>query len=178
MKIRHLFVSTMAIAAIQLSTPVEACTNLIVGKAASVDGSVICTYNCDGYGFAGSMSRTPGGRHEPGEKIAIRGWGNNGQVRGYIDQVEYTYDVIGYINEKQVSIVETTFDGRLELQNPEGLLNYDTMMKLGLERSATAREAIIIMTDLLQEPSQYVIRTKPGSWKSWAKVQVVKVLYG
>ena len=151
MKIRHLFVSTMAIAAIQLSTPVEACTNLIVGKAASVDGSVICTYNCDGYGFAGSMSRTPGGRHEPGEKIAIRGWGNNGQVRGYIDQVEYTYDVIGYINEKQVSIVETTFDGRLELQNPEGLLNYDTMMKLGLERSATAREAIIIMTDLLQE---------------------------
>ncbi len=151
MRIKQLFVSILAIAAIQLFNPVKACTNLIVGKAASVDGSVICTYNCDGYGFAGSMSRTPGGRHEPGEKIAIRGWGNNGQVRGYIDQVEYTYDVIGYINEKQVSIVETTFDGRLELQNPEGLLNYDTMMQLGLERSATAREAIIIMTDLLQE---------------------------
>ena len=151
MRIRHLFVSMMAIAAIQLSTPAEACTNLIVGKAASVDGSVICTYNCDGYGFAGSMSRTPGGRHEPGEKIAIRGWGNNGQVRGYIDQVEYTYDVIGYINEKQVSIVETTFDGRLELQNPEGLLNYDTMIHLGLERASNARDAIIIMTDLLQE---------------------------
>jgi len=101
--------------------------------------------------FAGSMYRTPGGRHEPGEKIAIRGWGNNGAVKGYIDQVEYTYDVIGYINEKQVSIVETTFDGRLELQNPEGLLNYDTMIHLGLERAATARDAIIIMTDLLQE---------------------------
>ena len=151
MKIKNLFISMMAVAAIQLLTPAEACTNLIVGKAASVDGSVICTYNCDGYGFAGSMSRTPGGRHEPGEKIAIRGWGNNGQIRGYVDQVEYTYDVIGYINEKQVSIVETTFDGRLELQNPEGLLNYDTMMQLGLERSATAREAIIVMTDLLQE---------------------------
>ena len=151
MKIRHLFVSMMAIAAIQLTTPAEACTNLIVGKAASVDGSVICTYNCDGYGFAGSMSRTPGGRHEPGEIIAIRGWGNNGQVRGYIDQVEYTYDVIGYINEKQVSIVETTFDGRLELQNPEGLLNYDTMIHLGLERASNAHDAIIIMTDLLQE---------------------------
>lgn len=151
MRIKHLFVTMLALTAMHLTTPLEACTNLIVGKAASVDGSVICTYNCDGYGFAGSMSRTPGGRHEPGEKIAIRGWGNNGQVRGYIDQVEYTYDVIGYINEKQVSIVETTFDGRLELQNPEGLLNYDTMIQLGLQRAATARDAIIIMTDLLQE---------------------------
>ncbi|MBR1541773.1 MAG: C69 family dipeptidase [Bacteroidaceae bacterium] len=151
MRIKQLLVSMVAVAAINLPMPTEACTNLIVGKAASVDGSVICTYNCDGYGFAGSMYRTPGGRHEPGEKIAIRGWGNNGAVKGYIDQVEYTYDVIGYINEKQVSIVETTFDGRLELQNPEGLLNYDTMIHLGLERAATARDAIIIMTDLLQE---------------------------
>ena len=91
MRIRQLFLSMLALVALQLSTPVKACTNLIVGKNASVDGSVICTYNCDGYGFAGSMSRTPGGRHEPGEKIAIRGWGNNGAVRGYIDQVEYTW---------------------------------------------------------------------------------------
>ena len=150
MTIKHLFAAAMALVATSFSTPIEACTNLIVGKAASVDGSVICTYNCDGYGFAGSMSRTPGGRHEPGEKIAIRAWGR-GDVRGYVDQVEYTYDVIGYINEKQVSIVETTFDGRLELQNREGLLDYDTMIHLGLERAATARDAIIIMTDLLQE---------------------------
>ena len=150
MKLKQLFASMMALVAMQISMPAEACTNLIVGKNASVDGSVICTYNCDGYGFAGSMSRTPGGRHEPGEKIAIRSWGR-GDVRGYVDQVEYTYDVIGYINEKQVSIVETTFDGRLELQNREGLLDYDTMIHLGLERAATARDAIIIMTDLLQE---------------------------
>ena len=145
---RFLFslVATLALAV----TPSWACTNLIVGKAASVDGSVICTYNCDGYGFAGSMSRTPGGRHDKGEKIAVREWGR-GAVRGYIPQVEYTYDVIGNINEKQVCIVETTFDGRLELQNPEGLLDYFTMMHLGLERAATAREAIIIMTDLLQQ---------------------------
>ena len=140
---RFLFFLVTALA--MAVAPSRACTNLIVGKAASVDGSVICTYNCDGYGFAGSLSRTPGGRHEKGEKIA------RGAVRGYIPQVEYTYDVIGHINEKQVSIVETTFDGRLELQNPDGLLDYFTMMYLGLERAATAREAIIIMTDLLQE---------------------------
>ena len=145
------FISSVTLLVASLMTmPAWACTNLIVGKKASVDGSVICTYNCDGYGFAGSMYRTPGGRHESGEQIAIREWGR-GAVRGYIPQVEYTYSVIGYINEKQVSIVESTFDGRLELQNPEGLLDYDTMIHLGLERAASAREAIVIMTDLLQE---------------------------
>ena len=149
MKAKRLLSLLMAMTALAV-VPSWACTNLIVGKAASADGSVICTYNCDGYGFAGSLSRTPGGRHEKGEKIAVREWGR-GAVRGYIPQVEYTYDVIGHINEKQVSIVETTFDGRLELQNPDGLLDYFTMMYLGLERAATAREAIIIMTNLLQQ---------------------------
>ena len=120
MKAKRLLSLLVAMLALAVA-PSWACTNLIVGKAASVDGSVICTYNCDGYGFAGSLSRTPGGRHEKGEKIAVREWGR-GAVRGYIPQVEYTYDVIGHINEKQVSIVETTFDGRLELQNPDGLL--------------------------------------------------------
>jgi len=127
----------------------EACTNLIVGKNASTDGSVICTYNCDGYGFAGSMGYIPAGRHAKGEKIPIREWGS-GDIRGYVDQVEYTYSVVGHINEKQVCIVETTFDGRLELVNEEGYLDYDSMIKLGLERAATAREAIKIMTDLVE----------------------------
>ena len=149
MKTKLLLTILMAMLALA-AAPTWACTNLIVGKAASADGSVICTYNCDGYGFAGSLSHTPGGRHDKGEKIAIREWGR-GAVRGYIPQVEYTYNVIGHINEKQVSIVETTFDGRLELQNPEGLLDYFTLMYLGLERAATAREAIIVMTDLVQE---------------------------
>ena len=133
-----------------VTAPSWACTNLIVGKAASVDGSVICTYSCDGFGGVGSTYSIQGGKHEPGEMVAIRTWGS-GPIKGYIPQVEYTYNVIGYINEKQVSIVETTFDGRLELQNREGMLDYDTMIHLGLERSATAREAIKVMTDLLQE---------------------------
>ena len=127
-----------------------ACTNLIVGKNASVDGSVICTYTCDGFGFAGSLRSTPAGRHLPGEKVAIRTWGR-GPVRGYVDQVEYTYNVIGYINEKQVSIVETTFGGREELQNRDGILDYDSLIHLALERSATAREAIRVMAGLLAE---------------------------
>ena len=121
MKTKRFLFSLVAMLVLTVA-PSWACTNLIVGKAASADGSVICTYNCDGYGFAGSLSRTPGGKHEKDEMIAIREWGR-GAVRGYVPQVEYTYDVIGHINEKQVSIVETTFDGRLELQNPDGLLD-------------------------------------------------------
>ena len=127
-----------------------ACTNLIVGKKASADGSVICTYNCDGFGFAGSLFHTPAGRHAPGELIAIRGWGpvHEGQ---YVDQVDYTYNVVGFMNERQVTIVESTFDGRLELQNREGLLDYFSLMRLALQRSATAREAIAWMGTLVEK---------------------------
>ena len=139
-----------AIAALILSTPSEACTNLIVGKKASVDGSVICTYNCDGFGFASSLSYSAPGRHAPGEMIAIRGWGPNSQVH-YIPQAEYTYSVVGLMNEKQVSIVETTWDGRKELRNPEGWLGYFTLMNLALQRSASAREAIAVIHKLAQE---------------------------
>ena len=128
----------------------SACTNLIVGKKASADGSVMCTYNCDGFGFSGSLSLYPGGRHEPGELIAIHGWGppHDGQ---FVKQVEYTYNVVGLMNEKQLTIVETTFDGRLELVNNESLLDYFSLMRLALQRSSTAREAIKCMAELVEE---------------------------
>ncbi len=127
-----------------------ACTNLIVGKKASTDGSVMCTYNCDGFGFSGSLFYSPSGRHEPGELIEIRGWGPSHEGQ-YVKQVEYTYNVVGLMNEKQVTIVETTFDGRLILVNQEGLLDYFSLMRLALQRSATAREAIKCMAELVEE---------------------------
>ena len=130
--------------------PASACTNLIVGKKASADGSVMCTYNCDGFGFSGSLFYSPGGRHAAGEKIAIHGWGPTHEGR-YVDQVEYTYNVVGLMNEHQVTIVETTFDGRLELQNNDGLLDYFSLMRLALQRSATAREAIRCMAELMEQ---------------------------
>ena len=126
-----------------------ACTNLIVGKKASKDGSVMCTYNCDGFGFAGSLFHNPAGRHAAGEKIAIHGWGPTHEGR-FVEQVEFTYNVVGFMNEKQLTIVESTFDGRLELQNNEGLLDYFSLMRLALQRSSTAREAIACMSDLVE----------------------------
>ena len=127
-----------------------ACTNLIVGKKASTDGSVMCTYNCDGFGFAGSLFYSPPGRHEPGELIPIHGWGPSHEGQ-FVKQVDYTYNVVGLMNERQVTIVETTFDGRLELVNHEGLLDYFSLMRLALQRSATAREAIKCMAELVEE---------------------------
>ena len=158
-----------ALAALVLAIPSEACTNLIVGKKASVDGSIICTYNCDGFGFASNLSYSAPGRHAPGEMIAIRGWGPNSQVH-YIPQAEYTYAVVGLMNEKQVSIVETTWTGRKELRNPDGWLGYFTLMNLALQRSSTAREAIAVMHKLVQEygyndtGESFAVRDKDEAW--------------
>ena len=127
----------------------DACTNLIVGRAASADGSVICTYNCDTFGDTGWLTYSPAGAHAPGEKIAIRSFWHPDGIRGYVDQVPYTYGVIGYMNEKQLTILETTFGGREELVDPEGILDYDNVMQLALQRCATAREAILEMGRLM-----------------------------
>ena len=135
---------------LSVATGAMACTNLIVGKKASKDGSVMCSYNCDGFGFSGSLFYSPAGRHAKGEKIAIHGWGPQHEGR-YVDQVEYTYNVVGLMNERQLTIVETTFDGRLELQNREGLLDYFSLMRLTLQRAANAREAIKCMAELVEE---------------------------
>ena len=127
-----------------------ACTNLIVGKKASKDGSVMCSYNCDGFGFSGSLFYSPAGRHAKGERIAIHGWGPTHEGR-FVEQVEYTHNVVGLMNDQQVTIVETTFDGRLELVNPDGLLDYFSLMRLALQRASTAREAIKCMAELVDK---------------------------
>ena len=130
--------------------PAWACTNLIVGKKASVDGSVMCTYNCDGFGFAGSLFFSPAAHHAPGEKISIEGWGPSHPGQ-YVAQVEHTYGVVGLMNEHQLTIVETTFDGRLELVNRDGLFDYFSLMRITLQRARNAREAIRTMAQLVEE---------------------------
>jgi len=146
-----------------------ACTNLIVGKKASVDGSVMCTYNCDGFGFASPLTYSAPGRHAAGEQIPIRGFGPSGNGR-YVAQVDYTYGVVGLMNENQVTIVETTWDGREELRNPDGLLDYFTLMGIALQRSTNAREAIAVIHLLVQEygynstGENFVVADKDEAW--------------
>ncbi|MBD3331506.1 hypothetical protein GF356_01545 [candidate division GN15 bacterium] len=128
------------------SVPVWCCTNLLVTKGASDDGSVMITYTCDGR-FHPHLDRTPAADYPPGDSLAIKRWG--GEVKGWIDQVEHTYAVVNLINEHQLAISETTFDGRPELRNPDGLLHYWDLMQLALQRARTAREAIDVITDLV-----------------------------
>ena len=147
---KRFFILALSAAILAISVPSNACTNLIIGKKASADGSVICTYNCDGFGFASSLAYHRPGKHEPGEMIALRGFFPGSETH-YIPQAPYTYAVVGLMNEKQVSIVETTWGGRRELRNREGWLDYFTLMDLALQRSASAREAIAVMNNLVNE---------------------------
>jgi dipeptidase len=124
------------------------CTNFLVTRGASADGSVMITYTCDGE-FHPRLERIPAADHEPGEVHEIRHW--DGELAGTIPQVPHTWAVVGLMNEHQVAIGETTFDGREELRNPDGLLHYWTLMRLALQRARTAREAIEVMTDLVAE---------------------------
>lgn len=124
----------------------DACTSLLVTKGASQDGSVIITYTCDGE-FHPHLEHQPAADYEPGDSLDITEW--RGGVRGRIEQVRHTYATVHLMNEHQLAIGETTFGGREELVNPDGLLHYWDLMSLALERARTAREAIGVMTDLV-----------------------------
>ena len=124
----------------------NACTNFIVGKKASADGSVICTYNADDYGLFINLCHYPAGTHPKGTMRKIFNWDTN-KYQGVIPEAPQTYNVIGNINEFQVSIAETTYGGREEM---EGILDYGSLIYLALQRSKTAREAIQVMTTLAQ----------------------------
>jgi dipeptidase len=124
----------------------KACTNIIVTKGASADGSVMVTYSCDGE-WHPCLQLSPAADYPPGDSLEIVHW--DGKSYGYITQVEHTYAVVRNMNEHQVSICESTFDGRLELQNPDAILHYWELMQLALQRAKTAREAIEVMTDLV-----------------------------
>ena len=127
----------------------NACTNFIVGKKASVDGSVICTYNADDYGLFINLCHYPAGTHPKGTMRKIFNWDTN-KYQGVIPEAPQTYNVIGNINEFQVSIAETTYGGREEMEDSTGILDYGSLIYLALQRSKTAREAIQVMTTLAQ----------------------------
>jgi len=127
-----------------------ACTNIIVGKQASADGSVIVSYNADSYGMYGNIYFHKGGTHASNEMRKIYDWDTN-KYNGEIPQTSRTYSVVGQMNEKQVSITETTFGGREVLYETEGIIDYGSLIYIALERSATAREALKTMTSLVDK---------------------------
>lgn len=127
-----------------------ACSNLIVGKKASVDGSVMVSYNADDYGMFGYLCHYPAGTHPKGTMRAIYDW-DSGVYHGEIEEAPVTYNVIGNINEFQLSIGETTYGGREEMVDSTGILDYGSLIYVTLQRAKTAREAISVMTSLVEK---------------------------
>ena len=145
---RKLLVLASILATCGAARPALACTNILVTKGASADGSVIITYSVDGE-FHPILRHTPAADHAPGEMYEVRGW--DGALRMRIPQVPHTYAVTGIMNEHQLAIGETTFDGRPELENTAGGLNYWTLMQLALQRARTARAAIDVIAGLVDQ---------------------------
>lgn len=146
MKFKSLFLALAAV------LPVEAlaCTSLIAGKKATTDGSVLVTYAADSHTLYGELYNRPGGKHVPGEVRKIVEW-DTGKYLGDIPQVAETYTTIGNMNEHGLTISESTWGGRAELEDTTGIMDYGSLIYVTLERAKTAREAIKVMTDLVKD---------------------------
>ena len=126
-----------------------ACTNFVVGKDASVDGSTMVSYAADSYSLYGFLRHSPAADYPEGAVREVKDW-DTGKPLCTIPQVAHTYNVVGNMNEHQLTIGETTWGGRPELEIGEGI-DYGSLIYIALERCKTAREAIKCMTDLVAE---------------------------
>ncbi|KGN76449.1 peptidase C69 [Porphyromonas gulae] len=136
---------------IVVATPkADACTNLIVAKGASTDGSVIISYSADSHTLYGELYHWAARDWAKGTMRQIVEWDTNKPL-GFIPEVAHTYNVIGNVNEHQVAIAETTWGGRPELAESDGIMDYGSLIYVALQRSKTAREAIDVMTNLVKE---------------------------
>ena len=131
-------------------SPLSACTNFIVGKKASADGSVFVTYNADSYGAFMPLYHYPAAKHEAGEMRKVFEWDTD-KYLGEIPEAAETWNVIGNSNEWQVTIGETTFGGREEMADSTGIIDYGSLIYIALQRSKTAREALLVMTSLVEQ---------------------------
>jgi dipeptidase len=147
MKIRS--ASLLLAGLLAANSALEACTNLLVTKGASKDGSTMITYAADSHTLYGELDFKRGTRHLPVEMRDIIEW-DTGKLLGRIPEAPVTYTRVGNMNEFQVVIGETTYGGRKELQVPSGIVDYGSLIYLALERAKTAREAIQVMTTLAE----------------------------
>ena len=140
----------IAAAAIFHASDARGCTNVIVTKGASADGSCMVSYAADSHVLYGELYFKPEKDWKLGDKLRVYDW-DSGQYLGLIDQVEHTYKTIGNMNEHQLIIAETTFGGRAELADPNGIMDYGSLIYITLQRAKTAREAIKVMTELTKQ---------------------------
>ncbi|MBR5821039.1 MAG: C69 family dipeptidase, partial [Alistipes sp.] len=130
-----------------LSNIAEACTNFIITRGASTDGSNMVTYAADSHGLYGALYQYIPGKYTP--YMDVREW-DSGRPLGQISQVKETYRTLGNSNEHSLFITETTFGGRHELDDPQGGIDYGSLIYITLQRAKTAREAVDVWTNLVE----------------------------
>ncbi len=140
-----------AVLALLLTCPdTDACTNILVSKGASADGSCLVSYAADSHQLFGELYFVKGGKFSKNAMTQVYNW-DSGEYLGEIPQARRTYQRVGNLNEKQLIIAETTYGGLQELWEPNGILDYGSLIYIALERCATAREAIALIADLTSE---------------------------
>ncbi|MBO5074648.1 MAG: C69 family dipeptidase [Bacteroidales bacterium] len=153
---RRLSAALLVLAAALLSANIEsnACTNVLVTKGASTDGSNMISYAADSHMLFGELYYTPAGVWNADDLRKIYEW-DTGKYLGTIPQIARTYQTVGNMNEHQLIIAETTYGGRPELEDPKGIMDYGSLIYVALERAKTAREAIDIIVDLANTYGYY-----------------------
>lgn len=163
--------AAVALLAAAVTADSSACTNLIAGKGATTDGSVMMSYSADSHNLFGFLHHSPAARHPKGAMRKITDW-DTGKPLGEIPQVAETYNVVGNMNEHQLAIGESTWGGREELADTTGqsVMDYGSLIYVTLERARNAREAIDVMTDLVEkygyasEGESFTIADKNEVW--------------
>ena len=136
-----------ALLSLALPAASDACTNVIVTRGASKDGSVLVSYAADSHYLFGELYYHPAADWENGSKLKVNEW-DTGRYLCDIPQVPHTFQTVGNMNEHQLIITETTWGGRSELEDKNGLIDYGSLIYITLQRAKTAREAIDIIVEL------------------------------
>ena len=153
---RRISAALIALAAAMFTANIDsnACTNVLVTKGASTDGSNMVSYAADSHQLYGELYYAPAGVWKAGDMRQINEW-DTGKYLGMIPQVGRTYQRVGNMNEHQLIIAETTYGGRPELEDPKGVMDYGSLIYVALERAKTAREALDIIVDLANTYGYY-----------------------
>jgi len=133
-----------------ISEKSQACTNFLITKGASKDGSTMISYSADSHVLYGELYYWPAMKYKPGTMVDVYEW-DSGKFLGTIEQAAATYSVVGNINEHQLAIGETTYGGRGELHNPDGIIDYGSLIYMTLQRAKNAREAIHTIVTLTEK---------------------------
>ena len=140
---------SLLVVMLMLTEKSYACTNFLVTKGASKDGSTMITYSADSHVLYGELYFWPAMKYKPGTMVDVYEW-DSGKFLGTIEQAPVTYSVVGNINQHQLAIGETTYGGRGELHNPDGIIDYGSLIYLTLQRARNAREAIHTIVTLTE----------------------------